>query len=163
MQMAITFEPPFEIPIQICLNPRRDEIKRIEKLEDTKKEKVTGGGNRRVIQGTRRRPKVFKHIDVDSRGRIYVVTRTRLKTNKEKGAYGFIASKDHIKIVGRKNALAEKVDYLCILVFAPDGKIIAESPLTTHCEDIHVKGNRIYINEGFITQRIGEYEIDFEE
>jgi len=56
----------------------------------------------------------------------------------------------------------EKNDFNHILVFDSNGKIIAESPMTTLCDDIYISNNRIFVIDGLCNQRILEYEMIFQ-
>jgi len=58
--------------------------------------------------------------------------------------------------------VVENIDVYRLLVFNPEGKVIAETPLTVICNGIYVHGNRIFIIDGSLNQRILEYEMSFE-
>jgi hypothetical protein len=100
---------------------------------------------------------------IDSGKRIYIVTYKRLLTLEEirKGP-SIIGSHDFIRVIKREEPLDKEQDHLRVLVFNHEGKAIAEAPLTTYCDGIYIKGNRMFIIDGYINQRILEYEIQIE-
>ncbi|MCP5107386.1 MAG: hypothetical protein GY950_28625, partial [bacterium] len=51
---------------------------------------------------------------------------------------------------------------LKILVFSPQGKVIAESPVTKMCGKIIISGNRLFMTDASLNKRILEYEMQFE-
>jgi hypothetical protein len=165
MIMAITFEPPFDLPVKISLNERGDEIKRVEEGDYTDKYRETRSGKSINIQGTgKRRKSVCKHMAIDTGKRIYVVTYKRLLTLEEiRRGPSIIGSHDFIKVIKREDPLDKEQNYLGVLVFNHEGKAIAEAPLTTYCDGIYVNGNRMFIIDGLINQRILEYEMQIED
>jgi hypothetical protein len=165
--MAITIETPFEIPVQIALNSRGNEIKRIEEGEDTEKVQVKGDKNSLTIQRIQKKDKqreaVFWSIATDSKKRIYIVTMRRHLTEKESKSSILIGNIDFFNRDRVDFDIVENIDVLRLLVFNPDGKVIAEAQMTTFCNGIHINGNRIFIFDGYLNQRILEYEMSFEE
>ena len=165
MVMAITFDPPFELPVKISLNERGDEIKRVEDEDYTDEYRETRSGKSITIQGEgKRRKGVCSYIGMDPEKRIYLVTLKRIRTIEEikKGPI-VMWSKKFVKVVDREKASEQKLDYLRILVFNPEGKVIAEAPLSTRCTNMYVSGNRMFIMDTAINQRILEYEMHFED
>ncbi|MCP5107180.1 MAG: hypothetical protein GY950_27585 [bacterium] len=162
LRLAITFETPYEIPpVEINLNSRGDEINRVEKSEN--QVKIIKRGMNTKIKG-KRKVGVCWGIGTDQKERIYIVTRRRLLTETERKATVIGSSLDR---VFRKNIDYDTLDKIkdanCLLVFNPEGKVIAEALLPNLCEGIHINGNRLFVVEGDFYQRIQEYEISFEE
>lgn len=165
MVMAITFDPPFELPVKISLNERGDEIKRVEDEDYTDEYRETRSGKSITIQGEgKRRKGVCSYLGMDPEKRIYLVTLKRIRTIEEikKGPI-VMWSKKFVKVLDREKASEQKLDYLRILVFNPEGKVIAEAPLSTRCTNMYVSGNRMFIMDTAINQRILEYEMHFED
>lgn len=157
--MAVTFKTPFKIPGKITLNTRGDEIKR-------------KGGNMAVLQVERRgnitytvkdRVRVVQAIGADSQERIYIVTRKRLLTDKEKRARVAMVTVESTYRGEVDFDIVENIDVNRLLVFNTEGKVIAEAPLTTFCDGIHVNGDHIFIIDGYLNQRVLEYEMHFEQ
>lgn len=169
--LAITFTSSFEIPpVEITLNSRGDEIKinRKESNQEPVKTKVKGSGNRRSItiqsfksKGTER-VGIFYGIALDSQQRIYAVTRRRRLTEKEGGATAVSGSAAGYNRERVNYDIVRDIDINRLLVFNPEGKVIAEAQLTTFCDGIYVYGNRIFIVDALLNQRILEYEVQFE-
>jgi hypothetical protein len=165
--LAITFEVPFEIPpFEITLNSQGDEIK-LEKAESGEKMKLQKGKMNSVsIQRTARKGKrrvtIIFGIGIDSQKRIYIVTRRRPVTEKDRSAGAVIWTPHSIKRENVNFDTAKNIDAYRLLVFSPGGKVMAETQLTSFCEGIHIYGNRIFIVDGTLNQRILEYEMSFE-
>lgn len=162
--MAFTYEPPYEIlPVKITLNARGDEINRVELDANPDKVQVTGKGKRKTIQrlkGTgKRKLNVCWDIEVDAYQRTYLLTMSRNLTEKEKQATRVLWSSDNMIRKYVDFNIADKIDAYRLLVFNPDGKIIAEAQLESVCDGIHVHGDRLFIIDGSINQRIREYRM----
>ena len=105
-------------------------------------------------------------IAVDKLRRLYVVSRRRRFTEDEerrgKDSY-VLASQTHIDRKHIDFELYENWDIYRLLVFSPDGKVVAETRLTKPCQKIYVLGNRLFLIDGTIFQHILEYEMSFKE
>lgn len=166
--LAITFEVPFEIPpFEITLNSGGDEIK-IKKTESGEEIKLKKGRMNSVnIQRTARKGKrrvtVIFGIGTDSQKRIYIISRRRLVTEKDRSAGAIIWTPNSIKRENLNSDISKNIDAYRLLVFNPGGKVKAEAQLTSFCEDIHIHNNRIFIVDGVLNQRILEYEMSFKQ
>ncbi len=165
MVLAITFEPPFELPVKISLNDRGDEIKRVEEVNYTEKFKETRSGKTINIQRKgKKRKSVCQYIGIDPEGRIYLITSKRILTEEErKKGPSIIGNMDFIKVIKGEEPLDQEQNHLRFLVFNAQGKVIAEAPLTTYCDGMYVNGNRMFVMDSYINQRILEYDIQIEE
>jgi len=164
--MAVTFELPFETaPVEISLNDTGDEIKIVREEEESEQTRTIKEGNRILLQGKKRKgkPKMGAGaIAVDPQQRIYIMTRRRLLTEKERRATRTGWSLDSISRDEVDFDIVEKIDANMLLVFDREGKIIAQAQLTTFCNDIHISDDRIFILDGSLNQRILEYRMVFE-
>jgi hypothetical protein len=165
MALAITFEPPFELPVKISLNDQGDEIRRVEEENYMEEFRENRRGNSITIQRRGRgRVNVSLYMDIDPEKRVYIVTLKRIRTLDEiKKGPSVIASKNFIKVIKGDYPLDREINHLRILVFNPKGKAIAEASLTTYCDGIYINGNRMFVIDGYINQRILEYEIQIED
>lgn len=162
--MVITFETPFEIPVEITLNPAGDEIERKEKVEIKDDIKIVETSRGVSIQ--KKNKNTYKKgicigIGIDDCYRIFIVSRRRKLTNKEEEGTTISGTVSWINREKVNYDMVEKNDFNHMLVFDSNGKIIAESTMTTLCDDIYISGNRIFIIDGLINQRVMEYEITF--
>lgn len=160
MTAAIVYEPPFKIPVKISLNEEKDEIRREEPVSKSKT-RVLPNGKTITIKGIgERRPYVARGIAVDSQKRIFLLTWTRSLTTKEdfKDMPGVGSTRDFFKVYNFEKADSFIKGLHEILVFGPDGKIIAKAPFEDYPGKMYIKGNRIFFAEGFIRQRILEFE-----
>lgn len=164
---VITYEFPFETaPVKIMLNDNGDEIKRIEPGDSRKTSKVTRKGGGMIIQKIKRKgkPKIGAwRIATDSRRRVYAVMNKRLLTEKEMMAGRISGNSNVIDRSLVDYDIVENIDHLRLLVFSPEGKVIAEAQLTTVCDGMNISGNRIFIVDGGLNQRILEYRMKFAE
>jgi len=165
--LAITFELPFEIaPVEISLNSRGDEIKIVDSGEEPDKARVKKIGRGVSIQGVKRRgkPRVgVVGIGTDSKKRIYCVTRKRYPTEKEMSATAISGTQTRINRKRVDYNIVKNIDINRLLVFNHAGKVIAEAQLTTFCDGIQLSGNRIFIIDGLLNQRILEYRMSYEQ
>ncbi|MCP5107182.1 MAG: hypothetical protein GY950_27595 [bacterium] len=160
--LAITLETPFKIPpVKITLNPEGSEIKRVDEYGDQLK--VQQKGTSSQLKG-KRRPTVFGVIGVDSQKRAYALTMRRQITKKEHMAMEVGWSPVRLYRNKIDYNIIDKIDDLFrLLVFSPEGKVIAETSLPVFCDHIYVSGNRIFIVDGTFYQRVLEYEMSFKE
>jgi len=161
---AITFETPFNIPVKIALNAQADEIQKIGEFEEqTVRETVEGNSAGIQVGNEKAKPKpvVCNVIAADSKNRIYVITRKRHLTEKESN--GMMTISTPKKII-RKNLdfdVIKDIDVNQLLVFNPDGKIIAKVQLSTLLGKIQIHGDRLFIVDGRYNQQILEYQMTF--
>lgn len=161
LESAIAIEPPFKITTGVALNSRGDELI-IQGEPETGKYKVSGNANSKVVTIVKsgKRP-IFMHIGSDSNRRLYVVTYSRLPTEEDsKNNPRIMGSFKRIKVTNLENARKQKRDYLELLAFNPDGKVIAQAPLTQYFGSIHISGDRLFLIDTFVDQRILEYRIE---
>jgi hypothetical protein len=166
MVMAATFESFFEIQVKIKLNDRGDEIERLEEVDQTSEYRKLKKGKSTMIQRTikKRREHVCRYIGIDAEKRVYITVFTRILTMDEiKKGPSVGGTAMSFKVRNKENAAAQKIDHISILVFSPAGKVIAEAPLTFYNDGIYVHGNRLFVMDAYINQRILEYEISFKE
>ena len=62
-----------------------------------------------------------------------------------------------------KHYFGEEIEFDATSSFDPNGRIIAESPMTTLCDDIYIYDNRLFVIDGLCNQRILEYVMVFKE
>ena len=164
--MAFTFKLPFKTgPVEIFLNDRGDEIRIVREDENPDQVQVSKEGKTTSVQRvkTTNRPRVgTSSIGVDSQQRIYIITKRRLLTEKERRATSIGWGFDMIDRRRVDYNIVESIDAKMIMVFSPGGKIIAETTLTTFCDSIYISNNRIFIIDGTLNQRILEYKMIFE-
>jgi hypothetical protein len=159
LEMAITYDTIFDVPVKITLTPGGDEID-CKWENDMKGVEVTRKGEAFTV--IKNKESVLSGITIDTQKRIYIVTRRRMLSEKEKRAF-MISGDSHI--LNRKQidySIAENPDCQRLLVLNSDGKVIAEAPIKTVCERMFINGNRIFIVDGLYNQRILEYEMTFE-
>jgi hypothetical protein len=163
---VITFDTPFDIPVEITLNSSEDEIERKENSGTEDNVKITRSNLGISIQNNKKENQwkfwTCMGIGIDSKNRIYIVKRRRILTEKEeyaKAVYGSLLSGINRSRVNYD--IVEKNDFNHTLVFDSNGKIIAEAQLTTLCDDIYIHDNRIFVIDGVCNQRVMEYEISF--
>lgn len=166
--MASTFETPYEIrPAEITINADGSEIKIVRPEEKTGQTRIERKGDSVSIQRTGKKEKrkngVCWAFETDSRQRIYVVTLKRLFTEEEKLAGGFVWGSNIIKRDIKDLDSVKNIDAFRLLVFDPDGKIVAEAQMTSLCNGIRISGDRIFVIDGFINQRILEYKMHFDQ
>ncbi|MCP5054911.1 MAG: hypothetical protein GY940_47535, partial [bacterium] len=150
--------------VTIRINDKGDEIERVGDKESGQV-LVTRKGDSVTIK---RREKANKRekcgvtaIGTDSKRNTYIVTPGRRLTEKESNATRVSGSFSYIDRSLVDFDIVENIDYHRLLVFNPEGKIIAETRLTTFCDRIYISGNRLFIIDGDLNQRILEYEMNF--
>jgi hypothetical protein len=163
---VITFDIPFFIPVEITLNSSGDEIERKEEIESEDNIKITRSSTGVRIQSSEKHRKwrymICMGFQIDSQNRIFVVTGRRELTEKE--ALGTAISGNFTRGLNRSRVnydLVENIDCNHMLVFDSKGKIIAEAPMTTFCDNIYISQNKIFVIDGLINQRVLEYEMVF--
>jgi hypothetical protein len=165
--MAITFAPPFGETVEVSLNSRGDEIEKKDEGGDVNVE-VRGNAGGVTIQANNREDKRWRRvgiveIETDSQNRIYIVTMRRPETEK-KSSWSSVSG-SYEKGLNREKVnfdIVKNIDINRLLVFNPEGRVIAEAPMTTLCDGMYISDNNIFIIDGFLNQRILEYEMSFE-
>jgi len=166
---VITFDTPFDIPVEITLNSSGDEIERKEKTGSQDNVKITRSSDGVNIQyNDNEHNQQWKYwtcmgIGIDHQNRIYTVKRRRTLTGKEESAKAVIGGISRIDRRRVNYDLVETNDFNHILVFDTNGKIIAEAQLTTLCDGIYLHDNRIFVIDGVCNQRVLEYEMIFKQ
>lgn len=164
--LAITFEYPFETePVEITPNDRGDEINIVRENEINSHAEINGKGNITIRQNERKgKPRVGAHvIGVDAQKRVYAVTVKRSPTEKEQMATYISGG---IKGLNRSQVdynIVDKIEIYRLLVFSPEGKIIAEAQIIGYCDSMYINGNRLFIVDSLLNQRVMEYEMSFEQ
>lgn len=165
--MVITFETPFEIPVKITINSSGDDIERKEKIDNKEVVKIRGNLSEVNIRYNKKNMiwqyGICMGMGIDSQNRIYTVKRRRLVTEKENHATAIMGGNLYIDRRRLNYDIVEKNDFNHILVFDSNGKIVAESQMTTLCDDIYICDNRLFVIDGLCNQRILEYEMIFDE
>lgn len=166
--LAITFALPFEIPpVVISLNQPKNEIEILESDSNRNQGEIKQNNKNITIQSVkkkgRRRVRVVEAIGTDSQERIYIVSRRRLLTEKENLATAISGTANGVIRERVDYDIIDNIDAFRLLVFNPNGRIIANTQLTTFCDGIYIFGNRIFIIDGLLNQRVLEYKIRFED
>jgi hypothetical protein len=168
MTMVITYDTPVKLPVDVNLNQKGDEVE-IKRPENwnVSKDKITSSSNGVVIERVQRRGiigTISRSIGIDVKNRIYLVTLKRDRTVEElKKIPDYQANLNSFKKTAPEQSLNPKTAHLKILVFNPQGKVIAEAPVTDELDGFIVSGNRLYITDPLFYKRIMEYEIQLEE
>ncbi len=168
LSMAVTYDILYEIPpVDITLNSNGDEIKLIRADENTDSVREKSGKRTMVIQRVRGKGKpklgVCWAFGTDSQQRIYIVCRRRFLTEKEKKAACILWNSNKMIRKGVDYDIVDKInDINRLVVFSPEGKVIAEAKLKTFCDGIHISGDRLFVIDGYFYQRVLEYKMHFE-
>jgi hypothetical protein len=164
MVMAITYEPPLKIPpVEITLNNHGDEIK-IKRSDDREEPMKIIKKGRTIRLERKSRVLVCQAIGVDSNENIYSLTIRRPVTKEERKACFAPFSLDRVIRKFINFDVIDKIkDLNQLLVFNPEGKIIAQSLLPNIGDTIHIKGNRLFVVDWAYHQRVLEYEMTIED
>lgn len=161
---VITFETPYEIPVKIILNSEGNEIEREENIDNDEYVNIIKKKNGVVIENKgSKRPRygVCIAITIDSKKSIYIVNRRRYLTKKEKDGTFVSGSDSWLNREKVNYDIVENIDVNQLLIFDEKGKIVAQSQMTTFCDELYISNNRIYVVDGFFNQRVLEYEMVF--
>jgi hypothetical protein len=162
--MAMTFETPFESSYSITLNARGDEIQRIGKFEE-QTIKVIGKGSSVKLQSrsgkSRRAPSKCFALATDSQNRIYITVLKRHMTKEERDGGSVMSAGERIVRSMMNFSVLENKDLIRLLVFSPEGKIIAQAKISPFFPQLYIHGDRIFIIDGIYNQRIQEYKMIF--
>lgn len=168
LSLAVTYDVLYEIPpVEISLNSNGDEIKIIREDENTDTVRDKRGKTGSMIQRIKGKGKpklgVCWAFGTDSRKRIYIVCRRRFLTEKEKRAAYILWNNNKIIRENVDYDIVDKInDINRLVVFNPEGKVIAEAKLPTFCDGIYISEDRLFIVDGYFYQRILEYKMHFE-
>lgn len=138
LQMESTFEVPFEVP----------EIKSFRRPEGV------------FIEAEA----VSKAMDIDTKGRIFLLTFTRKKSFEE-GKVGLKLhgmrrdGKGGIFTQKMKFDVGEKTDLYQILVFNNSGRIVASKKLNVHVNNIRIYEDRLFLIDSYVNMMIYEFKI----
>jgi len=166
--VAITFETPFKIPVKISLNSIGDEIEIKGEVDKIDKEKVIGMKGGIAIQsntgGKKIKFAVCQAIATNSKKMIFIISDRRLRTEEEVLGMRIIGGPGNgINRAYVNYDIVKNIDLLQLLVFSPEGKIIAQTPMTTLSDDIKIYNNRLFVLDGYYNQRILECEMIFKD
>jgi len=102
-------------------------------------------------------------LSVDDPGRIFIVSQNRRKTKKEMDSSGLdtTVTRSGEVLINRAVVETEKTDFLRLLVFNSNGKVIASVDLDVYCDQIYTHGDRLFINDSLKAMKIYEYKISF--
>lgn len=161
LELAITFETPFSDQARIKLNPDKTEIE-IQRTSEgprsfVKKDRT---GNAAIDRSGEQRIDIFKGIAVDAGGRIYVISPRRTFLKEETAATRISGNADGLNRSLVEPDLTKNIDVYQLLVFDNKGKIYAEAHIPGTCDDIYIHGNKLFIIDGYVNQRILEFEIN---
>jgi len=162
--LVITYDTPFIIPVTIALNDQGDEIVRSGDGDSQKEQvKMVNDGyvfNNSNANGKWEKIRVGCGLQTDMDENIYIAVLNRRGTEEEEKA-------TLVTLIGYSAPdrsavdfdLVESSDAYSLYVFNPAGKIIAATKLTTYCNGIYISGNRLFVIDGELNQRILEYEM----
>ncbi|MCP5104619.1 MAG: 6-bladed beta-propeller [bacterium] len=167
MTAVFTYDTPFKLPVEVNLNERGDEIQ-IKRSSGSVAGKIkkTGSGHGMAFQRIKSRgilDSICKGIAVDSENRIYLLALKRERPLEEIRKIPLVmVAGEFFKVEERGLPRDREMDHLKILVFSPQGKVIAEAPVTKECRRIIISRDHLFIVDPYENQRILEYEIQFE-
>jgi len=168
LSMAVTYDVLYEIPpVEISINSNGNEIKIIRAEENTDTVREKGGKKGLMIQRVKGKGKtklgVCGAFGTDSRQRMYIVCRRRFLTEKEERAAYILWNSNKIIRENVDYDIVDKInDINRLVVFNPEGRVIAAANLETFCDGIYISENRLFIVDGYLYQRIIEYKMHFE-
>ena len=110
---------------------------------------------------------ICRGIDVDTKGRVYLLTLTRPRKSEERkigyvisaiSRDGRISKSEKMKF----NIDTRETDLNQILVFDQSGKIIASKKLTTYANNIKIYADKLFLIDSYVNMKIYEYRFAFE-
>lgn len=169
LDMVITFEPPIKPSVKITLNAEGNEID-ISGSSNKQSARIIKKNGSIIIENpdyNENSQKIAPCIGIatDNHQNIYLLSTRRQLTKKEVYASAISGDYTSFSYIDRSKVdfnLLENLDALRILVFSPNGKILAETRLATNCDNLYIHGNRLFIIDGLYNQRILEYEMSYE-
>lgn len=159
LQMAVTFETSFPLGARVGMNSDETEIEIHRTDEGTRTTiKKDSSGNIVLDQKGKANPLVIWAIGVDDKSRIYVVTPKRFMSEEEN-----LATRISGGVIGINRKLVDSeitgnIEVNRLLVFDENGKFCAECSLKGLCDDIYINKNRLFVIDGYVNQRILEFE-----
>lgn len=163
--LAIIFEYPFETePVEITLNAESNEINIMRENEIFSQVQKNKRGVTIQAIINKGKPRMGAHvIGTDSQKRIYAVTLKRYPSQKEMMATAITGGPNALNRDRVNYDIVENIDIYRLLVFSPEGKVLAEAQLKGYCDAMYINGNRLFIVDGYLNQRVLEYEMTFEQ
>jgi hypothetical protein len=158
---AITYETPFKLPFKISLNDQGNEIERVGKLEEQTVKITRKGASISMAVKGRRKPSTCMALATDSQNRIYITTQKRLLTEEERKGGRIHTRGERIVRSDMNLEVLENKDLIRLLVFSPEGKIIAQAKITALFPQLYINGDRIFLIDGTYNQQIQEYKMIF--
>jgi sugar lactone lactonase YvrE len=122
---------------------------------DAPRVEVNGDGAEPVIKG-KIKNLICAGLTVDGESRIYLAVAVRQKKKSER--FFLVGGPGSLKRFP-KTVAQEKTDMFRLLVFSPEGSIIASAKLNVFCDKIYVFQNRLFVIDCYMTMKIYEYEM----
>lgn len=165
LKRVVTFETPFDIPVKVQLNEKGDEIVRLNDYgqQNIKTENKTSGVAIQIKKSKEKKYGVGVAMAIDEQKNIYQVSLRRVLTKEESKGTMISGNANKLNRSLLNYDVVENIDVNRVLVFNPQGKIIAAAPLTTFCDGIYVKGDRLFVVDGMFNQRVLEYRMIFKD
>ncbi|MCP4218008.1 MAG: 6-bladed beta-propeller [bacterium] len=98
-------------------------------------------------------------ISVDKSGRVYLVISNRPKSKKE--IYYLVSDGPGQMRRWPAKMEVEDTDMFSLLVFSPEGKVIASKQLNVFCDKIYVHGDQLFIVDTYMGMKIHQYKMSF--
>jgi len=158
---CITFEMPFEIPdfsVEV-LDGGKDV-----KVHNEGKSPQVGLDGKRHKSGFKQWIPCIVQLFVDSDQRLYIVSSFRLlsEAEKKKVTIRSMTIGSTMSIQRPTIGIDEYPEYVRMMVFDRNGKIIATSPLKLPFSSPRVKGNRLYVVDDALEPGVWEYEFSID-
>ncbi len=157
--MVITFETPLKVKGKVNLTPDGNEIE-VTDTDDQTSIEISSSSNGVSFQ--QKRDKICSGvtaIGVDSNERIYIITQRRELTEKEKRATLVTLSLDTIKRDLVDYDTINKCDAFKLVVLEKNGKVFTEIAIPNFAPGMYIFQNKLFLIDGYLNQRILEYEI----
>jgi hypothetical protein len=160
LELAIAFETPLADQVRIEWNSDKSDIE-IRRTKEISRSLVRRdrSGNVIVDKSGDHRIDIIQGIAVDTKGRIYVISARRAFSKEETAATRISGNENGLNRALVEPVLTKNIDVYQLLVFDNKGKICADIPIVGTCDDIYIHGNRVFIIDGYVNQRILEFEV----
>lgn len=162
---VITYDMAKKVPTKISLNPNGDEIVRENDCQTVKTIVVGKGKKGAAIKTIKNKdcPRFTfcAYMTSDVEGNIYIMSSEGGITQEQQKATMISGSIEYFNRSLVKYDILETIDVNRILVFNPDGKIIAVGKFNNLCQSIYVSGDRLFLIDGHYNQHIREYKMTF--
>jgi hypothetical protein len=135
--MIVTYQVPFEAPGVYMQNSQAEPV-----IKGEKKGRVCSG------------------LSIDEQGRVFLVAATRRQKKSER--FFLVSDGPGTMRKWPKNAVSENTDWFRLLVFNPNGKVIAAKKLNVFCDNIYVHEHSLFIIDTYMGMKIYEYKISFD-